>query len=77
MRKDKPRPARPKHSTNTGEPWPGSNYRTPLLKGRPIRAAVVKQAIHGPDPFTPEEISEEYQVPLEAVFGALDESSER
>jgi uncharacterized protein (DUF433 family) len=51
---------------------PGSNYRTLFLKGRRIRAAVVEQAIHGPDPFTPEEFAEEYQVPLEAVLEALD-----
>jgi uncharacterized protein (DUF433 family) len=54
------------------EPRPGSNYRTLFLKGRRIRAAVVEQAIHGPDPFTPEEFAEEYQVPLEAVLEALD-----
>jgi hypothetical protein len=33
---------------------------------------VVEQAIHGPDPFTPEEFAEKYQVPLEAVLEALD-----
>jgi uncharacterized protein (DUF433 family) len=62
--------------TETGyqhlEPRPGSNYRTLFLKGRRIRAAVVYEAIHGPDPFTPEEFAREYQVPLEAVFEALD-----
>ena len=30
------------------------------------------QAVHGPDPFTPEEFATEYQVPLEAVREALD-----
>ena len=35
------------------EPRPGSNYRQLFLKGRRIRAAVVDEAIHGPDPFTP------------------------
>jgi uncharacterized protein (DUF433 family) len=54
------------------EPRPGSNYRQFFLKGRRIRAAVVDEAIHGPDPFTPEEFAEEYQVPLEAVLEALD-----
>jgi uncharacterized protein (DUF433 family) len=54
------------------EPRPGSNYRQFFLKGRRIRTAVVDQAIHGPDPFTPEEFAEEYQVPLEAVLEALD-----
>jgi uncharacterized protein (DUF433 family) len=54
------------------EPRPGSNYRQFFLKGRRIRAAVVDEAIHGPDPFTPEEFAREYQVPLEAVLEALD-----
>jgi uncharacterized protein (DUF433 family) len=54
------------------EPRPGSNYRQWFLKGRRIRAAVVDEAIHGPDPFTPEEFAREYQVPLEAVLEALD-----
>jgi hypothetical protein len=54
------------------EPRPGSNYRSFFLKGRRIRAAVVDQAIHGPDPFTPAEFAEEYQVPLDAVLEALD-----
>lgn len=54
------------------EPRPGSNYRQLFLKDRRIRAAVVDEAIHGPDPYTPEEFSEEYQVSLEAVLEALD-----
>src|SRR5947209_1693349 len=54
------------------EPRPGSNYRTLFLKGRRIRAAVVDQAIHGPDPRTPEEVAQDFQVPLEAVLEALD-----
>jgi uncharacterized protein (DUF433 family) len=54
------------------EPRPGSNYRQLFLKGRRIRAAVVDEAIHGPDPFTPEEFAGEYQVPLEAVLEALE-----
>src|SRR3954469_19341282 len=54
------------------EPRPGSNYRQLFLKGRRIRAAVIDEAIHGPDPFTPEEFARDYQVPLEAVLEALD-----
>ncbi|MGZ3472475.1 MAG: DUF5615 family PIN-like protein [Isosphaeraceae bacterium] len=33
---------------------------------------MVDEAIHGPDPFTPEEFASEYQVPLEAVLEALE-----
>jgi uncharacterized protein (DUF433 family) len=54
------------------EPRPGSNYRQLWLKGRRIRAAVVYEAIHGPDPRTPEEFALDYGVPLEAVLEALD-----
>jgi uncharacterized protein (DUF433 family) len=54
------------------EARPGSNYRQLFLKGRRIRAAVVYEAIHGPDPFTPDEFAREFQVPLEAVLEALD-----
>src|SRR4051794_20121715 len=54
------------------EPRPGSNYRQFFLKGRRIRAAVVDEAIHGPDPYTPEEFARNFQVPLEAVLEALD-----
>jgi uncharacterized protein (DUF433 family) len=54
------------------EPRPGSNYRQLFLKGRRIRAAVVDEAVHGPDPCTPEEFAQDYQVPLEAVHEALD-----
>ena len=42
---------------------PGSNYRQLFLKGRRIRAAVVHEAVHGPDPYTPEEFAREYGVP--------------
>ena len=54
------------------EPRPGSTYRQLFLKGRRIRAAVVYEAVHGPDPYTPEEFARDYGVPLEAVREALD-----
>jgi uncharacterized protein (DUF433 family) len=54
---------------------PGSNYRQLFLKGRRIRAAVVHEAVHGPDPYTPEEFAREYGVPIEAVREALDYSA--
>jgi uncharacterized protein (DUF433 family) len=54
------------------EPRPGSSYRQLFLKGRRIRAAVVYEAVHGPDPYTPEEFAQEYGVPLDAVREALD-----
>ena len=54
------------------EARPGSNYRQLWLKGRRIRAAVVWENVHGPDPYTPEEFAENFQVPVEAVHEALD-----
>lgn len=54
------------------EPRPGSNSRQFFLKGRRIRAAVVDEVVHGPDPRTPEEFAEDYQIPLEVVLEALD-----
>jgi len=54
------------------EPRPGSSYRQLFLKGRRIRAAVVYEAVHGPDHYTPEEFVLEYGVPIEAVREALE-----
>jgi uncharacterized protein (DUF433 family) len=54
------------------EPRRDSNYRQLFLKGRRIRAAVVDEGIHGPDPRSPEKFARDYQVPLEAVLEALD-----
>jgi uncharacterized protein (DUF433 family) len=54
------------------EARPGSNYRQLFLKGRRIRVDTMYHAVHGPDSYTPEELAEGYQVPLEAVLEALD-----
>ncbi len=54
------------------EPRPGSNYRQWFLKGRRIRAAVLYEAVHGPDPRTAQEVADDYQIPLEVVREALD-----
>jgi uncharacterized protein (DUF433 family) len=54
------------------EARPGSNYRQLWLKGRRIRAAVVWENVHGPDPRTPEEFASDFGVPLDAVLEALD-----
>jgi len=53
------------------EPRPGSSYRQLFLKGRRIRVAVVYEAIHSLDAYTPEEFAREYGVPLDAVREAL------
>jgi hypothetical protein len=59
------------------EACPGSNDRALWLKGRRIRAAVVDETVNSPDPMTPEEFAQDFQVPLEAVLEALDEGSGR
>src|SRR5690348_16214116 len=65
-------------STETPRPYqylearPGSHYRQLFLKGRRIRADTMYHAVHGPDSYTPEELAEGYQLPLEAVLEALD-----
>jgi uncharacterized protein (DUF433 family) len=58
------------------EARPGSNYRQLFIRGRRIRAAVVHEAVHGPDPYTPEEFSRDFEVPLDAVLEALAYSAE-
>jgi uncharacterized protein (DUF433 family) len=54
------------------EPRPVSAYRQLFLTDRRIRPAVVYDAVHGPDPYTPEEFASAYGVPLEAVREALE-----
>jgi hypothetical protein len=54
------------------QPRPGSNYRQLWVKGRRIRAIVIDGYIHGPEPYTPEELARELQIPVEAVHEALD-----
>jgi hypothetical protein len=54
------------------ESRPGSNYRQLWLKGRRNRAAVVYEAVHGPDSRSPEDYARDHQVPLPAVLEALD-----
>jgi hypothetical protein len=53
------------------EPRPGSNYRQLFVKGRKLRAEILYRAIVGPEPRTPEEVSQDFDVPLEAVHEAV------
>jgi len=54
------------------EPRPGSNYRQLFLKGKRIRAEVLYRETIGREPWTPEQVAEDYEVPLEAVLEAID-----
>lgn len=53
------------------EPRPGSNYRQLFVKGRKLRAEILYRATVGPEPRTPEEVSHDFGVPLEAVYEAV------
>lgn len=53
-------------------PKPKSNYRQLYVKGRGIRARVLYGRFMSDDePMTPEEIAEDYNLPVEAVLEAI------
>jgi uncharacterized protein (DUF433 family) len=56
------------------EPRPGSNYRQLWVKGRHIRAEVLYRLTVGAEPRTPEEVAQDYDLPVEAVYEAIDYS---
>jgi uncharacterized protein (DUF433 family) len=51
--------------------WPGSNFRQLFYKDRKIRAETLYAATLEPEARTPEEVAEDYDVPLEAVHEAI------
>jgi hypothetical protein len=51
--------------------WLGSNYRQLFYKERKIRAETLYRATVGPEPRTPEEVADDYDVPVEAVREAI------
>ena len=51
--------------------WRGSNYKQLFYKERKIRAEILYLATIGPEPQTPEEVAEDYDVPVEAVHEAI------
>jgi len=53
--------------------WPGSNYRQLFLKledRRKIRAEIIYRLTVGPEPRTPEEVAQDYNIPVESVHEA-------
>src|SRR5512145_584719 len=52
-------------------PKRGSNYRQLFVNGR-IRAEVLYRETVGLEPLTPEQVAQEYNVPVEAVREAID-----
>src|SRR5207253_5591628 len=51
---------------------PGSNYKQLFVKGRKIRALILYSQTVGEDARTPEEVAEDYHLPLEVVREAID-----
>jgi uncharacterized protein (DUF433 family) len=51
--------------------WPGSYYRQLFYKERKIRAETLYRATLEPEARRPEEVAEDYDVPLEAVHEAI------
>lgn len=56
------------------EPRARSNYRQLWLKGRHIRAEVLYRHTVGPEPRTPEEVADDYDLPVAAVREAVEYS---
>ena len=54
------------------EPRPGSHYRQLFVRGRNLLAEVVCRAMLGPEPRTPNEVTQDYGIPREAVDEAVD-----
>ena len=50
---------------------PDSNYKQLFVKGRRIRAEVLYRDTIGEDPLTPEEVADDYDLPLEVVQEAI------
>lgn len=49
----------------------GSNYRQLFIRGRNLRAESLYRATIGPEPRTPEEVADDFAVPLTAVYEAI------
>lgn len=54
------------------EPRPRSHYRQLWVKGRHIRAEVLYRCTVGAEPRIPEEVAQDYDLPVEAVQEAID-----
>jgi uncharacterized protein (DUF433 family) len=52
-------------------PRKGSGYQQYFVKGRNLRAETLFRATVGPEPMTPDEVAEDYDVPVEAVREAI------
>jgi uncharacterized protein (DUF433 family) len=53
------------------EPRPCSNYRQLFVKGRRIRAEILYRQTVGLEPRTPEQVAEDYELPLDVILEAI------
>ncbi len=51
---------------------PGSNYQQWWVKGRHIRADILYRLTIGPEPQTPQEVAQNYALPVEVVQEAIE-----
>ena len=54
------------------EPRPRSHYRQLWVKGRHMRAEVLYRCTVGAEPRTPEDVAQDYDLPIEVVQEAID-----
>ena len=52
-------------------PYEGSGYQQYFVKGRSLRAETLFRATVGPEPMTPDEVAQDYDVPEEGVREAI------
>lgn len=52
-------------------PRDGSRYEQYFFRGRNLRAETLFRATIGPEPMTPEETAQDYNVPVDAVLEAI------
>jgi uncharacterized protein (DUF433 family) len=51
---------------------PSSNYQQLWVKGRHMRAEILYRLTVGPEPQTPQEVAQDYDLPLEVVQEAIE-----
>ena len=51
---------------------PSSHYQQLWVKGRHIRAEILYRFTIGPEPQTPQEVAQDYDLPIEAVHEAIE-----
>ena len=52
-------------------PREGSGYRQYFVRGRNLRAETLYRATVGPEPMTPDEVAQDYDLPVETVREAI------